>query len=181
MPVARFEREVPEDKRLSARGIEVGQVFYFGTKYSVPMKALVTGPDGKDVPIEGGSYGIGVSRLVGGIIEASHDDAGIIWPVSVAPFEVVVINLKVGDPEADAAADDFYLGLKSAGIDALYDDRDQPAGAKFAAADLIGIPHRLVIGDKGLAQGKFEYKRRDTAVAEMIDATTESVVAALAR
>src|SRR6202051_2708971 len=134
---ARFEAEVPEDKRLSARGIEVGQIFYFGTKYSVPMNALVTGPDGKDVPIEGGSYGIGVSRLVGAIIEASHDDAGIIWPDAVAPYKVVVVNLKQGDDACDKACEDLYQKLLSAKIDVLYDDRDERSGVKLAEADLI--------------------------------------------
>ena len=106
---------MPEDKRVSARGIEVGQVFYFGTKYSVPMKATVTGPDGKDVPIHGGSYGVGVSRLVGAIIEASHDDAGIIWPEAVAPFDIALINLKSGDAKTDAACEDLYAKLESGG------------------------------------------------------------------
>src|SRR4051794_67272 len=111
---ARFEREVPGDKRVSARGIEVGQIFYFGTKYSVPMKALVTGPDGREVPIEGGSYGIGVSRLVGAIIEASHDDSGIIWPEPVAPFGISLINLKKGDAKTDAACEQLYAALTAA-------------------------------------------------------------------
>ena len=119
---ARFEAEVPEDKRVSARGIEVGQVFYFGSKYSAPMKAVVAGPDGKEVPIEGGSYGIGVSRLVGAIIEASHDDAGIIWPEAVAPFDIGLVNLKSGDAKTDAACEDLYAQLKAAGKDVLYDD-----------------------------------------------------------
>ncbi|HSZ11226.1 MAG TPA: proline--tRNA ligase, partial [Rhizomicrobium sp.] len=112
---ARFEREVPEDKRLAARGIEVGQIFYFGTKYSAPMKAVVAGPDGKEVPVEGGSYGIGVSRLVGAIIEASHDDLGIIWPEPVAPFDVALLNLKAGDAKTDAACEDLYAKLTAAG------------------------------------------------------------------
>src|ERR1700761_4121891 len=117
---ARFEAEVPEDKRVSARGIEVGQIFYFGTKYSVPMKAVIAGPDGREVPIEGGSYGIGGSRLGGAIIEESHDDAGIIWPEPVAPFDVALINLKAGDAKTDAACDDLYKKLTSAGKDVLY-------------------------------------------------------------
>ena len=108
---ARFEAEVPEDKRLSARGIEVGQIFYFGTKYSVPMKAVVAGPDGKEVPVEGGSYGIGVSRLAGAIIEASHDEAGIVWPEPVAPFDVALINLKAGDAATDKACEELYAKL----------------------------------------------------------------------
>ncbi|MDB5394620.1 MAG: proline--tRNA ligase [Rhodospirillales bacterium] len=158
----RFEQEVPEDKRLSARGIEVGQIFYFGTKYSVPMNAVVTGPDGKDVPVEGGSYGIGISRLVGAIIEASHDDAGIIWPDSVAPFDVGLINLKSGDAMVDAAAADIYAKLTGAGVDVLYDDRDERPGGKFAAMDLIGLPWQVIVGPRGLANGVVELKRRAT-------------------
>jgi prolyl-tRNA synthetase len=157
---ARFEREVPAEKRLSARGIEVGQVFYFGTKYSAPMKAVVTGPDGKEVPVEMGSYGIGVSRLVGAIIEACHDDAGIIWPESVAPFRVALINLKSGDAETDQACDALYSQLNAAGIEVLYDDTDERPGAKFATADLIGIPYQLVVGPRGLSAGKVEIKVR---------------------
>jgi prolyl-tRNA synthetase len=162
----RFEKEVPEDKRVVARGIEVGQVFYFGTKYSVPMKAMVTGTDGKDVPVEGGSYGIGVSRLVGAIIEASHDDAGIIWPEAVAPFDIVLINLKSGDAKTDAACEGLYAKLTKAGRDVLYDDRDERPGAKFASADLIGIPWQLVIGPRGLEKGIVEVKNRATGAKE---------------
>jgi prolyl-tRNA synthetase len=157
---ARFEQEVPADKRVHTRGIEVGQIFYFGTKYSEPMKALVAGPDGVDVPIHGGSYGVGVSRLVGAIIEACHDDAGIKWPEAVAPFRAVVLNLKQGDAAVDAACEKLYAELKARGVDVLYDDTDQRAGAKFAAADLIGIPWQIMIGPKGLAEGKVEIKRR---------------------
>ncbi len=163
---ARFEREVPEEKRLSARGIEVGQIFYFGTKYSVPMKAMVTGPDGKDVPIHGGSYGVGVSRLVGAIIEASHDDAGIKWPEAVAPFDVALINLKTGDAKVDAACEDLYAKLTAAGKDVLYDDTADRPGAKFATMDLIGIPYQLVIGPRGLEKGLAEVKNRMTGAKE---------------
>jgi prolyl-tRNA synthetase len=177
---ARFEAEVPEDKRLSARGIEVGQIFYFGTKYSVPMNAVVTGPDGKDVPVEGGSYGIGVSRLVGAIIEASHDDAGIIWPDSIAPFDVGLINLKSGDATVDAAAADIYAKLTAAGVDVLYDDRDERPGGKFAGMDLIGLPWHVVVGPRGLANGVVELKRRVTGertempIAEAVARLTEA-------
>ena len=163
---ARFEAEVPEDKRMAARGIEVGQVFYFGTKYSVPMKAVVTGPDGKDVPIHGGSYGVGVSRLVGAIIEASHDDNGIIWPEPVAPFDVAVINLKSGDAKTDAACDELYANLGKASRDVLYDDRDERPGAKFATMDLIGIPWQVVVGPRGLEKGMLEVKNRATGAKE---------------
>jgi prolyl-tRNA synthetase len=157
---ARFEAEVPADKRMTARGIEVGHIFYFGEKYSRPMKALVTGPDGKDVPIHGGSYGVGVSRLVGGIIEASHDEAGIIWPDAVAPFGVAVVNLRVGDAACDAVAEQAYAALAAAGKEPLYDDRDERPGAKFASLDLVGIPWQLIVGPKGVAEGVVEIKRR---------------------
>ena len=157
---AKFKAEVPADKQLSARGIEVGHIFYFGTKYSEPMKATVTGPDSKEITVHMGSYGIGPSRLVPAIIEASHDDAGIIWPVSVAPFEVMLINLKAGDAVTDAACDKLYAELGAAGLDVLYDDRDQPAGAKFAVADLIGIPFQIIIGPRGLKDGQAEIKLR---------------------
>jgi prolyl-tRNA synthetase len=159
---ARFEAEVPADKRMTARGIEVGHIFYFGEKYSKPMKALVTGPDGKDVPVHGGSYGVGVSRLVAGIIEASHDDAGIIWPDAVAPFGVAVVNLRVGDAACDAVAERAYAALTAAGKEPLYDDRDDRPGAKFASLDLVGIPWQLIVGPKGIAEGVVEIKRRAT-------------------
>ncbi|MCB1441465.1 MAG: proline--tRNA ligase, partial [Methyloceanibacter sp.] len=146
--VARFEAEVAETDRVTARGIEVGHIFFFGTKYSEPMGARVQGPDGDLIPVEMGSYGVGVTRLVGAIIEASHDDAGIIWPQSVAPFDVGLINLKAGDTDTDAACETFYARLQQAGLDVLYDDRDDRAGAKFAAMDLIGLPWQLIVGPK---------------------------------
>lgn len=158
----RFEAEVPAERRREGRGIEVGHIFFFGTKYSEPMGAKVTGPDGKDVKVQMGSYGIGVSRLVGGIIEASHDDAGIIWPDAVAPFGVGIINLKPGDAAADAACEQAYDALAKAGRDPLYDDTAERAGAKFATMDLIGIPKQLIIGPRGLASGVVELKDRRT-------------------
>jgi prolyl-tRNA synthetase len=157
---ARFESEVSADKRVNTRGIEVGQIFYFGTKYSDAMKATVAGPDGVEVPIHGGSYGVGVSRLVGAIIEACHDDAGIKWPETVAPFLVTILNLKQGDAAVDGACEKLYRALSAKGVDVLYDDTDQRAGAKFAGADLIGIPWQIMVGPKGLAEGKVELKRR---------------------
>jgi prolyl-tRNA synthetase len=166
----RFESEVPEDRRMSTRGIEVGQIFYFGTKYSAPMKALVTGPDGKDVPVEMGSYGIGVSRLLGALIEASHDDAGIIWPDPVAPFDIALINLKTGDAKTDAACADLYAKLEKAGKEVVYDDRDERPGAKFATAELIGIPWQVVVGPRGLEKGVVEVKNRKTGVKEELSA-----------
>jgi prolyl-tRNA synthetase len=165
---AAFHAEVPEDKRLSARGIEVGHIFYFGTKYSDPMKATVTGPDGKEITVHMGSYGIGPSRLVPAVIEASHDDGGIIWPVSVAPFEVTLINLKAGDAGTDEACGRLYGELQNAGLDVLYDDRDQPAGAKFATADLIGIPYQIILGPRGLKEGQAEIKHRKTGERETL-------------
>ena len=159
---AKFESEVPADKRISTRGIEVGHIFYFGDKYSKTMGATVTGPDGQDVPVEMGSYGIGVSRLVGGIIEASHDDKGIIWPDAVAPFNVGVINLKVGDGDCDRVSGEIYEKLTSAGYDVLLDDTDERAGGKFATMDLIGLPWQLVVGPRGLKSGVVELKRRAT-------------------
>jgi prolyl-tRNA synthetase len=163
-----FKAQVPADKQLSARGIEVGHIFYFGTKYSEPMKATVTGPDGNQITVHGGSYGIGPTRLVPAIIEASHDDNGIIWPVSVAPFEAELINLKVGDKDTDAACETLYAELEAAGLDTLYDDRDQPAGAKFATADLIGIPYQVILGPRGLKDGQAEIKHRKSGERETL-------------
>src|SRR5487761_1521240 len=163
---ARFDREVPAGKRVHTRGIEVGQIFYFGTKYSDTMKALVAGADGAEVAIHGGSYGVGVSRLVGAIIEACHDEAGIKWPEAVAPFKVAILNLKQGSEDTDAACERLYRELAAKGVDVLYDDTDQRAGAKFAAADLIGIPWQILVGPKGLAEGKLELKRRSDGARE---------------
>ena len=159
---AQFETQTAEADRLSARGIEVGHIFYFGTKYSVPMKANVAGPDGKDTPVHMGSYGVGVSRLLGAIIEASHDEAGIIWPDSVAPFDVIVINLRANDPAVCEACEAAVAALESAGKTVLYDDTDERPGGKFATADLIGIPWQMTIGPKGVAEGVVELKRRAT-------------------
>jgi prolyl-tRNA synthetase len=152
--------QIPADKQVSARGIEVGHIFYFGTKYSEPMKAVVSGPDGVEKPVHMGSYGIGPSRLVAAIIEASHDDAGIKWPEAVAPFKVAILNLKQGDSGTDAACESLYRDLTAKGVDALYDDTDQRAGGKFATADLIGVPWQVMIGPKGLAAGTLEVKKR---------------------
>jgi prolyl-tRNA synthetase len=159
---------LPSDKQVSARGIEVGHIFYFGTKYSTPMKAVVAGPDGVDRPVHMGSYGIGPSRLVGAIIEASHDDAGIKWPEPVAPFRVMILNLKQGGADTDPACEALYAGLKGRGIDTLYHDLDERPGAKFAAADLIGIPWQILVGPRSLAEGKVELKRRADGARELI-------------
>jgi prolyl-tRNA synthetase len=159
---------LPPDQLVTARGIEVGHIFYFGTKYSKPMNAVVTGPNGETMPVEMGSYGIGVSRLVGAIIEASHDDKGIIWPEAIAPFRVGLINLRVADAKCVAAADSLHARLRAAGIETLYDDRDESAGAKFATMDLIGLPWQLVLGPRGLAAGTVELKNRATGAKEEI-------------
>jgi prolyl-tRNA synthetase len=174
----RFEREVAADKRLHTRGIEVGQIFYFGTKYSVPMKAAVTGSDGVDHPIHGGSYGVGVSRLVGAIIEASHDEAGIKWPEAVAPFKVALLNLKQGGADTDAACEQLYQALSARGVEVLYHDLDERPGAKFATADLIGLPWQVLVGPRGLAEGKVEVKRRSDGSRELM--TPADVVERLA-
>jgi len=167
---ATFEAEISEDRRVTARGIEVGHIFYFGSKYSRPLNATVMTPDGKPTPLESGSYGIGVSRLAGAIIEASHDDRGIIWPEAVAPFDVAVINLRQGDEAADAACEDLYAKMTARGLDVLYDDRDERAGAKFATIDLIGIPWKLVVGPRGLKEGVVELVSRRTGETENIPA-----------
>jgi prolyl-tRNA synthetase len=151
---------LPADKQVSARGIEVGHIFYFGTKYSEPMKAVVAGPDGAEKLVHGGSYGIGPSRLVAAIIEASHDEAGIKWPEAIAPFRAIILNLKQGDAATDAASEQFYRDLTARGVETLYHDGDERPGAKFATADLIGIPWQVMIGPRGLAAGQVELKRR---------------------
>jgi prolyl-tRNA synthetase len=161
---------LPAAAQVSARGIEVGHIFYFGTKYSEPMKAVVAGPDGVERPVHMGSYGIGPSRLVAAIIEASHDDAGIKWPEAVAPFKVAILNLKQGGADTDAACETLYRDLSAKGIEVLYDDLDQRPGAKFATADLIGIPWQILVGPKGLAEGKVEVKKRSDGSRELMSA-----------
>ncbi len=159
---------LPQASQMSARGIEVGHIFYFGTKYSEPMKAVVTGPDGTEKPVHMGSYGIGPSRLVAAIIEASHDEAGIKWPEAVAPFTVAILNLKQGDGATDSACEKLYAALQTKGVDVLYHDLDERPGSKFATADLIGIPWQVLVGPKGLAAGQFELKRRADGSREML-------------
>jgi prolyl-tRNA synthetase len=153
---------VPPERLRSGRGIEVGQIFYFGTKYSRPLGAIVMGPDGEEVPVEMGSYGIGVSRLVGALIEVFHDDAGIIWPEPVAPFRLGLINLRPGDAACDALSGELEAKLERAGVEVLLDDRSESAGAKFATMDLIGLPWQAVVGPRGVKQGIVELKRRAT-------------------
>ncbi len=170
---------IPEERRRSARGIEVGQIFYFGTKYSEPMGATVQGPDGKPVPVHMGSHGIGVSRLVGAIIEASHDENGIIWPEGVTPFHCGIINLKQGDAGTDAACEALYDAIVAAGLEPLYDDRDERAGGKFATMDLIGLPWRITVGPRGLKNGVVELTSRKTG--ESTEMTPQEAVAELIR
>ncbi len=157
---AEFDRSVPKAKQVSARGIEIGHIFFFGEKYSKPLGCRVQGPGGQMITIQMGSYGIGVSRLPAAIIEACHDDAGIVWPLPVAPFHVGLINLKAGDAATDAACDDLYAKLTAAGIEVLYDDTDERAGAKFTSMELIGLPYQLIVGPKGLKDGQVEVKVR---------------------
>jgi len=165
---------IAEDEKVSARGIEVGHIFHFGTKYSEPMNATVTGPDGKEHCVSMGSYGIGPSRLLAAIIEASHDENGIIWPESVAPFDVGLINMKAGDEACDRVCEELYEKLQAAGKDVLYDDTDRRAGGKFATADLIGLPWQVIVGPRGVASGEVEIKNRATGERESL--TLEAVV-----
>ena len=173
--------KLPEERRVAARGIEVGHIFYFGTKYSEPMRARVTGPDGADHAVHMGSYGVGVSRLVAAVIEASHDEAGIIWPDSIAPFSVGLINLKPGDEATDEVAEGLDMRLEKAGISVLYDDIDQRAGAKFASMDLIGLPWQVIVGPRGAKSGEVEIKRRASGERETMttDAAVNRLVASI--
>ncbi|MGB7316442.1 MAG: proline--tRNA ligase [Planktotalea sp.] len=170
--------EVPEDRRRVARGIEVGQIFYFGTEYSEKLGAMVQGEDGQRVPLHMGSHGIGVSRLLGAIIEASHDDNGIIWPEGVTPFHCGIVNLKQGDEEADGACEALYDSLTALGLEPLYDDRNERAGGKFATMDLIGLPWRITVGPRGLKNGVVEVTSRRTGESE--EMTPELAVAKIA-
>jgi prolyl-tRNA synthetase len=157
-----------------SKGIEVGQLFYFGDKYTAPLGVSVQGKDGQPVTPLMGSYGIGVSRLVGAIIEACHDEAGIVWPDAVAPFRVALINLRADDGACATACDKLYAQFTAAGVDVLYDDRDERGGAKFATADLIGLPWQVIVGPKGLGAGVVELKRRATG--ERVEVPIEAVV-----
>ena len=170
-----------EDTRVSARGIEVGHIFYFGTKYSDAMGAKVATAEGTEVPVHMGSYGVGVSRLLGALIEANHDENGIVWPKSVAPFHVGLVNLKPGDELTDPVCEDLYAKFEAAGIEVLYDDTDTRAGAKFATMDLIGLPFQVVAGPRGLKDGLLEVKDRATGEKEMLspEATLNKLTAAL--
>jgi prolyl-tRNA synthetase len=167
---------LPEESRRTGRGIEVGHIFYFGDKYSAAMGLKVSGRDGTPVTPMMGSYGVGVSRLVGAIIEASHDEAGIVWPEAVAPWRVGIVTMRGDDAPSVAAADAIYDQLRSAGIDTLYDDRDERGGVKLGSMDLIGLPWQLIVGPRGIASGTVELKRRSTGDREEL-----SIESALAR
>jgi prolyl-tRNA synthetase len=171
--------EIPEERRMVGRGIEVGQIFYFGTKYSEAMGATVVTPDGSRVPVEMGSHGIGVSRLLGALIEANHDDKGIIWPEGVTPFHAGIVNLKQGDAATDSACEAIYKALVAKGLDPLYDDRDERAGAKFATMDLIGLPWRVTVGPRGLANNVVELTSRRSG--ESVEMSAEAAVERIAQ
>ena len=156
----KFTTEIPEERQCRSRGIEVGQIFYFGTKYSQPMNAFVTNADGDRVPVHMGSHGIGVSRLVGAIIEANHDERGIIWPEPVAPFGVGIVNLAPKDEKTNEVSEDLHQRFNEARMEPLYDDTQERAGSKFATMDLIGIPWRITVGPRGLETGKVELTHR---------------------
>ncbi len=168
--------QLDEKQLYTGRGIEVGHIFYFGTKYSDAMGATVSNSEGKDVSVEMGSYGIGVSRLVGAIIEANHDEDGIIWPESVAPFKAGIINLRAGDEGCDGVCQQLYDGLAGAGVETLYDDRDERAGVKFAEMDLIGLPWQIAVGPRGVKAGTVEIKQRG---GEREEVSVESALARL--
>ncbi|MEJ6397691.1 proline--tRNA ligase [Yoonia sp. 208BN28-4] len=163
-------KEIPEERRKTARGIEVGQIFYFGTKYSDALNAAVDNGEGGKVNVHMGSHGIGVSRLLGAIIEASHDDKGIIWPEGVTPFHVGILNMRTGDDACDAACEDLYKQFTAAGLEPLYDDRDERAGAKFGTMDMIGLPWRITVGPRGLKNGVVEVTSRRTGESEEMSA-----------
>jgi prolyl-tRNA synthetase len=169
---------VPPERLRSGRGIEVGHIFFFGTKYSAAMGATVLGPDGKEIPVEMGSYGIGVSRLVGALIEANHDEKGIVWPESVAPFRVGLINLRADDDLCRGVADDLYAKLGAAKVEVLYDDREERAGAKFATMDLIGLPWQVTVGPRGAKAGTVELKSRRTG--EVLELSVDALLARFA-
>ncbi len=151
-----------KENLIKTKGIEVGHIFHFGQKYSIPMKAKVTRDDGSSASVFMGSYGVGVSRLVGAIIESSHDEKGIIWPKQVAPFLYNLINLKVGDKKCDEICNDIYNFLLKQNINILFDDKDESPGSKLARADLIGMPFQIIIGPKGVKEGVYDIKFRNS-------------------
>ncbi len=155
-----------EEDLITTRGIEVGHIFYFGTKYSDALNASVAGYDGVEKHVHMGSYGVGVSRLVGAIIEASHDEKGIVWPEAVAPFDIGLVNVKIDDAKCSEACNEFYRRLHQTGLEVLYDDRDERTGSKLADMDLIGLPWQIIVGPRGLKSGVVELKSRKTGLSE---------------
>ncbi len=170
---------VPADRLRTARGIEVGHIFLLGRKYTDAMKIDVTGSDGQPVRVEMGTYGIGVSRLLGAIIEANHDENGIIWPEAVAPYRVGLLNIRAGDQPCDRISGEIYTKLMSAGVETLYDDSSESAGKKFSSMDLIGVPWQIVVGPKGVAAGVVELKNRRTG--EKTELSAEAAIARIAK
>ncbi|MDQ3482101.1 MAG: proline--tRNA ligase [Pseudomonadota bacterium] len=169
--------EIADERKRTGRGIEVGHIFSFGDKYSASMGLKVSGKDGSPVVPHMGSYGIGVSRLVGAIIEASHDEAGIIWPESVAPWQVGLVTMRADDEPTVKAAEQLYRQLEAAGVETLYDDRDERGGVKLGSMDLIGLPWQLIVGPRGIANGMVELKNRRTG--EKQELSVESALARL--
>jgi prolyl-tRNA synthetase len=168
---------LPEQQRRTGRGIEVGHIFYFGDKYSAAMGLKVSGRDGSPVTPMMGSYGVGVSRLVGAIIEASHDEAGIVWPEAVAPWRVGLVTMRGDDEASMAAAGSIYDRLRESDVEVLYDDRDERGGVKLGSMDLIGLPWQVIVGPRGIAAGTVELKRRSTGEREEL--SVESALAKL--
>jgi prolyl-tRNA synthetase len=168
---------VPPERLRHGRGIEVGQIFHFGTKYSLPLGAVVQGPDGQEVPVQMGSYGIGVSRLAGALIEVFHDERGIVWPESVAPFRLGLISLRPGDAAVSGMCEDLYARLTAAGVEVLYDDRaDESPGVRFATMDLIGLPLQAVVGPRGAKQGVVEFRERRAGGGAREELTPEALL-----
>ena len=172
---------VAEGDLLTRRGIEIGHIFYFGTKYSAKMGATVSSPDGEMTELHMGSYGVGVSRLVGAIIEASHDEKGIIWPASISPFDAGIVNLKPGHEGTDKVTETVYAKCREAGFDVLLDDSSDSAGAKLASMDLIGLPWQIVAGPRSVDRGVVELKNRQTGETEEVglDEAPARLIAAL--
>ena len=164
-----YIKTVKEYDRLKTRGIEVGHLFYFGNKYSIPLEANITNIEGKNTPVEMGSYGIGVSRLVGAIIDAHNDDKGIYWPESVAPYMFGIVNLRQNDNACTELSESIYNNLRNSNIEVLYDDRSEGAGIKLAEMDLIGIPWQIRIGPRGVKNGFFELLNRKTGKTLEVD------------
>ncbi len=152
--------QLPKEFQKKGKAIEIGHIFSFGYKYSKPMNAFVSDAKGNNIPVYMGSYGIGISRLVSAIIEVYHDDKGILWPTSIAPFQIGIINLGKNDEECLQASEKIYNELKENNFDIIYDDRDESVGKKYADMDLIGVPFQIIIGPRDLKRNNCELKDR---------------------